>query len=299
MLKKLAKLVNVVVDPESQSIDLISVIEELEKVTEEELDFRVEANNTKFFRENCIEDEEKITCPTVIDDLTTERIFTMTFVDGYTCSHKDRMIKDGYDTLAIGQTIAESFIHQVFDVGTFHADPHQGNIMISNGKPYWIDFGMIGHINEKDIDTIQTMVIALLNSEADDLVNAIISLGASSPKTNKDKLTEDSASFISKYSGTKSLGDINMSDLLDEILDIASDNHIKLPGQFSMLARAILVMEGVIEQLSPELDLFQLLSDKMIERAKKKFNLKQSFVDLGKDFMVAGKKSRQNSRLAY
>ena len=101
MLKKLAKLVNVVMDEDEdeQTIDLYSVIEELEKVTDEELDFRVEARNTKFFKENCIPDEEKITCPTVIDELTTSRIFTMTLVDGYTVSHKDRIIEDGYDVL--------------------------------------------------------------------------------------------------------------------------------------------------------------------------------------------------------
>ena len=57
---------------------MMSVIEELEKVTEEELDFRVEAENTRFFKENCIDDETKVTCPDVIDELTTERIFTMT-----------------------------------------------------------------------------------------------------------------------------------------------------------------------------------------------------------------------------
>lgn len=46
----------------------------------EELDFRVEASNTEFFREHCIVDEEKISCPKIIDELTTSKILTMTFV---------------------------------------------------------------------------------------------------------------------------------------------------------------------------------------------------------------------------
>ena len=133
LLKKLAGLVNVVSDNEDdQMIDLVSVIEELEKVTDEELDCRIEANNTKFFKENCIEDEDVITCPSVYDDLTTERIMTMDFVDGYSVADKDRLIKDGYDPLAIGQIIAENYVHQILDVGSFHADPHQGNIMVSS-----------------------------------------------------------------------------------------------------------------------------------------------------------------------
>jgi hypothetical protein len=57
LLKKLASAVNVVEEADEggeQTVDLLSVIEELEKVENEELDFRVEAENTRFFKENCI-----------------------------------------------------------------------------------------------------------------------------------------------------------------------------------------------------------------------------------------------------
>ncbi len=291
LLKKLAKLVNIVVDDEDgQMIDLVTVIEELEKVTEEELDCRIEANNTKFFKENCIDDEEKINCPTVFDELTTERIFTMSFVDGYTISHKDRIIEDGYNPLEIGRVVAENFVHQVLDVGYFHADPHQGNIMIAGGKPYWIDFGMIGHVSDKDIDTIQSLVLSLLSVDADGLVNGITSLGATSAKTNRDKLTEDAQAFMNKYDGAKGISDIDMSELIDEITELASTHHITLPGQFTMLGRSLLAIEGVLEQLCPELDLFKLLSDKLIERNKKDFDIKEIALNLGKEILGTGKK---------
>jgi ubiquinone biosynthesis protein len=291
LLKKLAGLVNVVSDDEDdQMIDLVSVIEELEKVTDEELDCRIEASNTKFFKENCIDDEDKITCPDVYDELTTERIFTMSFVDGYTISHKDRILEEGYDPVAIGQAVAENFVHQVLDVGWFHADPHQGNIMLSHGKPYWIDFGMIGHVSEKDIDTIQGLILSLLGGDADEVVNGVMALGAASPKTNRDKLVEDAQVFLDKYSGTKGISDIDMTTLVDEITELASKHHISLPGQFTMLGRSILAIEGVIEQLCPELDLFKLLSDKMIERNKKDFDIKEIAINLGKELIGTGKK---------
>ncbi len=291
ILKKLAGLVNVVVDSEDdQMIDLVSVIEELEKVTDEELDFRIEAKNTKFFKENCIEDENKISCPTVYDDLTTERIFTMSFIDGYTVSHKDRIIEDGYDPLKIGQAIAENYVHQILDVGYFHADPHQGNIMLANGKPCWIDFGMIGHVSDKDINTIQDLILSMLSGDADGLVNGITSLGATSSKTNRDKLVEDAQMFLDKYTGTKGISDIDMSVLVDEITELASAHHITLPGQFTMLGRSLLAIEGVLEQLCPELDLFKLLSDKLVERNKEQFDIKEVLLNVGKDILSTGKK---------
>ncbi|MCR4658101.1 MAG: AarF/ABC1/UbiB kinase family protein [Lachnospiraceae bacterium] len=136
LLKSLAKGLNVISEGEENKedvVDLLSVIEELEKVTNEELDFRVEADNTRFFKNNCIDDEEQISCPAVIDELTTERMFTMTFVDGYSVSKKEKLLADGYDPIEIGCVLIENYVHQILDVGTFHADPHQGNIMVSNG----------------------------------------------------------------------------------------------------------------------------------------------------------------------
>lgn len=53
-----------------------------------------------------------------------------------------------------------------------------------------------------------------------------------------------------------------------------------------MLGRAVLSIEGVIEQLAPELDLFKLLSDKMIERLKKNLNIKQTLLDARKDIIL-------------
>ena len=52
-------------------------------MTREELDFRIEAANTQFFKQYILT-EEGVTCPSVIEELTTERIFTMTYVDGRT-----------------------------------------------------------------------------------------------------------------------------------------------------------------------------------------------------------------------
>ena len=292
LLKKLAGLVNSVSDNEDgEGIDLVSVIEELEKVTDEELDFRVEANNTKFFKENCIDDEEKITCPTVIDELTTERIFTMTFVDGYSIAKKDRLISDGYDPLEVGKVIAENYVHQVLDIGTFHADPHQGNIMFTNGKPCWIDFGMIGHISDKDIDTIQGLIVSLLAGDSEGMVKSIFSMGAASTKTNRDALTEDVTTFLSGYDGASGIDDIDMGVLFDEITELTSKHHITLPGQYTMLGRSLITIEGVIEQLCPELDLFTLLSNARIERSKKSFDLKKTLLDAGKELVSAGKKT--------
>ena len=302
LLKKLGKMINMVGqtdDDSEQMIDLVSVIDELEKVTNEELDFRVEAENTRFFKENCIEDEEKISCPTVIDELTTERIFTMTFVDGYSISKKDRLIEEGYDPEQIGSVILDNYIHQVLDVGTIHADPHQGNIMVSHGKPVWIDFGMIGRITDADVNNIQNLILSLIERDLDKMVNTIMSMGATSPKTDRNKLLADADIMFDKYMNVQNLNDLDLSTLLEEVTDLADKHHISLPGKYTMLVRSIATIEGVIEQLCPELNLFQQITDRLMERMKKRIDVEQELISAGKDVLELGKKVSKMPGLAY
>ena len=299
LLKKLSELVNIVEeDSDGQVIDFKSVIDELEKVTNDELDFRIEAENTRFFKENCIEDGEAVSCPTVIDELTTSRIFTMTFVDGCSLADKERLEAEGCDLDSIGRAIVENYVHQVLDVGVFHADPHQGNIMVSHGRPYWIDFGMIGRISEKDVAIIEELVKAMIERDEEALVDSVMSMGAASSATDRAKLTQDAAVYIKKYMNAKSVSDINMTDVFDEIMGVASKNHVSMPGRFTMLARSVTTMEGVIEQLCPELNIFDLLYKKMKEHMRKNFSLKREIAEMGRTVIDAGRKTAKIPVLA-
>ena len=293
LLKKGAELINTIGEAEDDGddkLDLLAVIEEMEKVTEEELDFRVEAENTRFFKENCIEDETKISCPTVIDDLTTERIFTMTFVDGCSIGKKEKLEAMGCDFNELGSAIIDNYLHQVLDVGTFHADPHQGNIMVSNKIPYWIDFGMIGRISDADINILQKLILSMVQTDLDGLVNAVMSMGLTSPKTNRNKLMEDLDVMMDKYMNVTSINDLDLSLLLEEVVDLTTKHHITLPGKYTMLVRSIATIEGVIEQLCPELNLFELVSNKLMDRAKQSFDLGQELLSVGKEALEIGKK---------
>ena len=293
LLKKGAALINAIGEAgdDEEKLDLLSVIEEMEKVTEEELDFRIEAENTRFFKENCIEDETKISCPTVIDELTTERMFTMTFVDGCSIGKKDKVIAQGCDVNEIGTVIVDNYLHQVLDVGTFHADPHQGNIMVAGGIPYWIDFGMIGRITEADVGILQNMVLSLVDGDMEALVNAVMSMGATSPRTNRNKLLDDVEVMFGKYMNVTSINDLDLGAVLEEVIDLCTKHHITLPGKYTMLVRSIATFEGVLEQLCPDLNLFELVSGKLMDRAKKNLDVSKELLSAGKEALEIGKKT--------
>ena len=276
LLKKLAGMLTKSPDEEEEadSLDLVSILEELEKVTWEELDFRVEAEHTRFFRDHCIEAEAAVSCPRIIDELTTERMMTMTFVDGYSISHLDRLERDGYDRVEIGKALASNYLHQVMDVGFFHGDPHQGNIMISNGVPYWIDFGMVGRLTEGNISAIQNLLFALVQEDIEALTNAALAIGTAKGKLNKARLMDDLESLASRYMSATNLKDIDAGKLMTDLTDLLNEHHIVVSAEYTMMIRSLVTMEGVLEVLCPELDLFSFLQEKLITRAKDNIDVK-------------------------
>ena len=277
LLKKLAGMVGKSGedDEDGESLDLVGILEELEKVTWEELDFRVEAEHTRQFRKLCIEDDAVVSCPRIIDELSTERILTMTYVEGYSLSHKERLEQDGYDCLEIGKALAANYLHQVMDAGFFHGDPHQGNIMISNGVPYWIDFGMVGRLSEANISAIQNLIFALVQEDVEALTNAALAIGTAKGKLNKSRLMEDLESIASRYMSATNLKDIDVGKLMTELTDLLSEHHIVVSAEYTMMIRSLVTMEGVFEVLCPDLDLFGFLQEKLLSRAKDNFDVKE------------------------
>ena len=302
LLKKLASVVKTINEgneDQGEQIDLLAVLEELEKVEDEELDFRVEARNTIFFRENCIDDETKVTCPMIYQDLTTERMMTSTFIDGYSVSKKEKIAADGFDVNVIGEALLDNYVHQVLDVGVFHGDPHQGNIMINRqGVPTWIDFGMIGRLSEANIKMIQDLILSIIHLDTEALTNAALAMGAGGPKTNREKLTQDLDALIGKYMSVTNLKELDTAALLGEVMDIMSDNYISIPGEYTMLVRSIATIEGVMEELCPDLNLFEIITNKLLERAKKSFDLQQTLLSAGQDVLSVSKKASRIPSLA-
>ncbi len=296
MLNKMAKLVNMATPEDgAEIIDLQSVLRELEQVTEEELDFRIEAENTRAFRASCIADETVVSCPEIIDELSSERVLTMTFVDGYSVGKRDRIVADGYDPEAIAGVLIDSYLHQILDVGVFHGDPHQGNIMLSAGVPYWIDFGMIGRIEQRSIDVIQKIIVALVQKDADDLAEAVLSIGKLSKKIDRAALVEDIDALIMKYFP---LTDIDVAAIMSDLMQLCSDYGVSVPGEYTMLIRSLITFMGVLEELSPNADFFGMLSEKMVQRMVAGFSLQEKLSNSVDQLAAGGMKAAKLPGLA-
>ncbi len=132
-------------------INVEDILDELLNTSYEEMDFINEAKNIEEFT-SINKDINYIKVPKVYKNLSTEKVLVMEFIDGINIYNKKELIKEGYDLNEIGEKLADNYIYQTLDCSFFHADPHPDNIFIEAGKIVYLDFGMMGRINNRSND---------------------------------------------------------------------------------------------------------------------------------------------------
>jgi len=110
-------------------VDLIGVVQQLERALVDELDYRTEARNAASFRK-ALATFPHILIPRVIDAYTTHKVLTTERIKGVKIDSIPPIARIEYDFSELADEFAHAYLHQITDSGHFHADPHPGNVFI-------------------------------------------------------------------------------------------------------------------------------------------------------------------------
>ena len=264
-------------------IDFRTVIDELWKTSQEEMDFLKEAANCDTFSLNH-KDIRYVTCPSVYHELTTSCCMVMSYIDGIQIDNIEELEKQGYDMTEIGRKAAENYCKQILEDGFFHADPHPGNIRISGGQIAWLDLGMMGTLSSRYRALFKRAVVAVLKNDMYELKNVLLALGEAKGRINHALLYTDIDDIVSKFL-TTGFGSMDVGDLIEKLLDMVKSHNIAIPSDITLLGRSMITMEGMLSACAPDVNMFQILSSHMASILMDDFHL--------------GHELKKNSRLAY
>ncbi len=237
-------------------IDFETIIDELWKTAQEEMNFLKEAENAATFYNNH-KDVQYATCPKVYTEFSSAKILVMEYVDGFFIDNEEMMKAGGYDKKEIAAKLAEDYISQVIDYGFFHADPHLGNIKIRDGQIVWIDLGMMGQLSTRDKGLIADLIASVAKHDTGRIKDIALTLGNPSKDIDHVRLYSDIDLFLNKY-GTMDLGNMSLAGIVSELLEILHTHHIQVPSTISMLARGIMTLEGVLAFLNPDINVIDI-----------------------------------------
>jgi ubiquinone biosynthesis protein len=177
-------------------VALEPVVEEFARWTQEELDYRVEARHaSRFYRNARSNPFERI--PKVFWDYVGKTVLTEEFLDGLLLSdavrairgHPERrremLARTGIDLDLVAQRLSNNAFRQIFVHNCFHADPHPANIIVLSGNVIgYIDFGIVGSLDESVRSEQLSYMSATLKGDVDEIYESLLELVSPSPKTD-------------------------------------------------------------------------------------------------------------------
>ena len=253
-------------------VDLEMVLDELWATAQEEMDFLKEAANMEEFAHNN-QGIRYIRCPKLYHEHTTSRVLVMEYIGGCPVDDRKSLLAEGYDLGEIGRKLVNNYVKQVMDDGFFHADPHPGNVKVMDGKIVWIDMGMMGRLSNRDRNLMARAVRAIAVGDIAVLEATILELGDIQGKIDSGKLYGELRDLMDRY-GNASMGSIDAVEFFKDTMEIMKNNSIKLPHGMTMLVRGLTQMQGVLLNISPDINMAEIAAGRLKEEMLQNFDLR-------------------------
>jgi ubiquinone biosynthesis protein len=270
--------------PETRVIGPSVIVNEFFRTLSFELDFIVEANNIAKIAENTISIPE-VVIPKVFRNFTTHKILTLEKLEGIRVNDLKAIDAAGIDRKKVVEIGARFFFKSVMLDGLFHGDLHGGNVFILPGNRLGIvDFGIVGRLSQKARDQLANMVLSLLTEDYENLCYEYAELGTAGASVDFESFQREVRNALSPYMGL-SLQELNVGRILIEATQIATKYDIKIPGDWMLVFKAILTIEGMGRGLDPNFDLLAMGQDLIKDLVKSQY----SFQRVSKEFMWVAK----------
>lgn len=243
--------------PESEFYEPSKIVEEFARTIRKELDFIREGRNIDRFSRN-FENDESIHVPKVYWELTSFQILSMEYIDGIKASQISALDAAGLDRKVIAHNAAICSLEQMFIHGFFHADPHPGNIFIlDNNVIAPIDYGIMGSIDQELRLALGDLLAAIIKKDANRILRVFQNLNIIQTDIDERGLRTELTDFMERYYRIP-LARLDMRRLINEFIETIKRYKIRLPADMTMMAKALIIAEGVGRKLDPEFDFIEL-----------------------------------------
>ncbi|MDQ6887624.1 MAG: AarF/UbiB family protein [Gemmatimonadota bacterium] len=110
-------------------IDIVGIIQQLERALSDELDYRIEARNAASFRRSLAQFPHLL-IPRMIEGYTSQRVLTSERIRGVKMDEIPPIARMEHDFARLADEFAKAYLKQITVDGHFHADPHPGNVFV-------------------------------------------------------------------------------------------------------------------------------------------------------------------------
>jgi ubiquinone biosynthesis protein len=231
--------------------------EEFSRTIRRELDFVAEAAYTSRFAREFAKNPD-VAIPGIQWDLVSRDVLVMERIGGTRIVEVTPETFSESECRAVAEKLGRTFMHQFFMTGIFQADPHPGNLFVTEeGRIGLIDFGQVGHLSSELRQQLAAMLVAISHGDFDTVADLYADIGGVSDETDIGAFKNELSSIIDRYYGVP-VEKIDFGRAFEEAIAVAREHRVHLPRNLVMLGKSMVTIVGVAQRLDPEFRIDQV-----------------------------------------
>lgn len=243
ILKKLLPLATRFID-ENLRFSAEGMLSQFIETVHEEMDYRIEARNLIQIRNNLKEDRSVI-IPKVYLDRTSRHVITMEYLRGTKITDIKTLNQNNIDRAKLVYRVHRLFFKMLLRHSIFHADPHPGNIAITNeGTIILYDFGMVGRLDDETRKRLVRLYLGLVDKDPVRTTDVLLELGTLEPSVDR-RLVEKGLELSIQSLYGKKVDRMEVKALQDLANKTLSRFPFRLPKNLALYMRMASILEGI------------------------------------------------------
>jgi len=229
-------------------------VHEFRKSLLAELDYRLEADNLERFGER-LSDHPELRVPAPLRDFSTGRVLTMELVRGTKVTALGGLRRTEHDYGPLAAALVRGYLDQVFVHGEIHADPHPGNMLVTDDERLAIfDLGMVAHVPPRQREHLLKLLFSAIDGRGEEVADETIVMSIRLDDFDEVRYVREVGYLVARYAAHGNSQALSEGRLMMELARLGVACGLRPPPEMHLLGKTLLNLEGVSDALAPGLD---------------------------------------------
>jgi predicted unusual protein kinase regulating ubiquinone biosynthesis (AarF/ABC1/UbiB family) len=232
------------------------VIEDLHQVTNEELNFALEAHRQTEFRDHIGDfgDNKWITAPEVYWDHCGPRTICMERMHGTPMDRFADVRARGVDGELVLRRGLKVWMEAALVHGPFHGDVHAGNIwVLDDGRAAYLDFGIMGQLPDAHRDALRdAQYTAMIDGDYTRIVRSWQRIGILSEDVGSVDDVAARLEMVMEPMLDMTLGEVSLAEVMRQQLELQQEYGARAARELVLVTKQLMYFERYAKELAPD-----------------------------------------------
>lgn len=248
----------------SRRLRPIAVIDTLADSVARELDLRLEAAAASELGD-LMQGEENYHIPGVDWAKTSKRVLTTEWINGVPLTDPQATDQLGLDKKELSERLVQIFLTQAMRDGFFHADLHQGNLLVTeDGVIAAVDFGIVGRLDKGSRRYLAEILYGFLKRDYQRIAQIHFDAGYVPAHHNVADFAAAMRAVGEPIMGL-AVKDISAAHLLAQLFATTERFDMATQPHLILLQKTMVMVEGLALSLNPNINMWEA-SEPVLEK---------------------------------